>query len=1024
MADGRPSVFTIPPGLPFLPTLADALMAGDLVPFDRDPLALAGLTVLLPTRRAARELREVLLDRLGGEAMILPRIRPLGDIDDEAVFLTATDGLSDAGALLAEAVSPLDRRLTLTELALAWAEGVERELLQIDDDEDLAIPASAADAARLAGALERLLDDVESAGIGWEALRDLPEVEQTAFFDVTLDFLGIVAEAWPTFLAEIGREDPTVQRDRMLHAEAQRWTEGRGGPVVAAGSTGSIPATAALLRAVAQAPAGALVLPGLDLDLDAAGWAAVDDEVDAGPAVHGHPQFGLKRLIASIGIERADVAVLGRATPVATARGALLSETMRPSATSEAWADHTRDLDVAGALDGISLALARNEQEEALVAAVAMREAVETDGVTAALVTPDRHLAARVAAELARWGLSVDDSAGRSLADDAAGRLCRLVAAAADPEVDAVTLLALLRHPLVSFGMAPSDRFAAVEALELATLRGQRFTGGIAGLPDRLGRQDAALPRSARDPERRQRAVDFAGRVRNAFAPLLDCHDGDGNVALADLATRLGQVIDAVADHEALAKSAGGEALATLLETLVSSPAAARFELRAAEFAGLLDVVLSETVLPRPPGADPRLHIWGVLEARLQTADLLILGGLDEGVWPASPRTDPWLSRTMRAELGLPPPERRLGLAAHDFVQAFAQPNVLCTRALKRGGAPTIEARWLQRLRAVVGEDGLAPAAARGERLIALARLVDRPVGTLRPVGQPAPTPPLAARPDTLSITEIETLIRDPYAVYAKRVLDLRPLDPIGLAHDRALRGTLFHESLGRFTQAWEGPHDEAALEHLTGIASEVLEGIADAPELHAIWTARFHAIAEWLIAWEADRDALVERRYAEIDGRLEVGPVTLKGRADRIDLMRDGSLAIYDFKTTSPPTARQVYAGLSPQMTLEAAVARAGGFDPAFRDRSVSALAWLALGRVGRSEVIASAVKRGETADALADRALSLFTDLVDAYASPEHGYRSRARPLEERTRFQGDYDHLARAQEWSLLESDDDYR
>jgi ATP-dependent helicase/nuclease subunit B len=377
----------------------------------------------------------------------------------------------------------------------------------------------------------------------------------------------------------------------------------------------------------------------------------------------------------------------------------------------------------------------------------------------------------------------------------------------------------------------------------------------------------------------------------------------------------------------------------------------------------------------------------------------------------------------MRSELGLPSPERRLGLSAHDFFQGLAQKNVIVTRAEKRGGAPTVESRWLQRLRALVGKDAAAESTARGEKYLAWARSLDL-VERAPELRRPAPKPPLAARPKSLSITEIETLIRDPYAIYAKHVLKLRPLDAIGRPPDGSLRGSLLHEALGNFTAEWRGAYDAAAEARLAGMAEEVLRAVADFPDVHAIWSLRFRAVARWFVAFEAARDQEVTARHAEIVGALPVvpGTFTLTGRADRIDVMRDGTLAIYDFKSGSPQTDRSVFAGLTPQMTLEAAMARAGGFAGVTAGASVSELAWLAVGRIGREDPYVSAVRLGERADDLADRALAELTALVAEFIKPDHPYTSRLRPRMDNARYEGDYDHLARVREWSLTESAED--
>ena len=1029
-----PRVFNIPAGVPFLSSLADALLSGGLVPFDRsDPLALAGVTVLLPTRRATRAFAEILFARAGGAALLLPTIRPIGDIDDDAALLD--DAVEEIGErlLLPQALSPLTRRLTLTRLALAWGRAVRRSLLGLRDGEPLLIPASAADAARLAGDLARLIDDVETTPDAWARLSKLVPDDHAQYFQVTLEFLTIIADAWPAHLREKNRADPVERRDALIRRAAGRLAEvGSPGPIVAAGSTGSLAATAELLAAIAKLDNGAVVLPGLDQHLDERGWDAVDGMVDSDAAA-GHPQRALKQLLATIGVTRAGVAPLVEAPAPVAARTRVLSEAMRPSETLEAWRDFTVAPD---ALEGVTLVVARNEQEEAAAIALALRETLETPGATAALVTPDRTLARRVAAELGRWNLAVDDSAGVPLARDPAGTFARLLVAAANGDGEPVGLLTLLKHPFAAFGMAPERCRAAARSLELALFRGHRAPGGLRGLPTALERARAALATDDHAPGSRRRldarswsaAAELAASVATTLGPLCDLLTRSAEVPLAEVAVLLAAALGAAASVEggaagALWQEPGGEALSRFLEALATDEEAAALTFAAGDFPYLFAALLDDVSVARPAGADPRIHIWGTLEARLQSVDRLILGGLDEGVWPAATRTDPWLSRAMRGELGLPSLERRLGLSAHDFFQGLAHDNVLVTRAAKRGGAPTVESRWLQRLRALVGPEAATELAVRGTRFLAWARALDAVDRTVR-VERPAPKPPLAVRPKSLSITEIETLIRDPYAVYAKHILKLRPLDPIGRPPDGGLRGSLVHEALGNFTSAWRGPYDAAAAARLNAIAAGVLAQVAEFPEVHAVWSLRFQAIARWLVAFEAARDPRVAQRHAEISGTLEIipGVFTLTGRADRIDMMRDGTLAIYDFKTSTPQTDRSVFAGLTPQMTLEAAMARAGGFPAVPAGASVSGLAWLAIGKIGREDPYVTAVKKDETADDLADGALAELRRLVAAFADPEHGYASRLRPRMENARYEGDYDHLARVREWALTESPED--
>lgn len=1038
-----PRVFTIPPGAPFIPALAEALLARRLVAFGDDPLDLAGVTILLPTRRAVRAFRDELIHRLGGTA-ILPAVQPIGDIDeDEQLFEAPPEEPADRLAL-PRAIPALARRLALTRAILDWGRETRLHALELLPGEPLRVPGSAADAAYLAADLARLIDDLDIAGKTADDLTSLAPDDHAEYFRLTLQFLRIVTEEWPAYLAGQKQVNPAFRRDFLIRAAAARVAEGRGGPIVAAGSTGSIPATAELLRAVSHSPdgKGAVVLPGLDQSLDDRGWAAIGD----GGAAEAHPQFFLKKLIGEIGVARDEVIALGAITAGITPRMRFIAEALRPSETLDAWSASA----VPPALGGIDLIEARNEQEEALAIAVALREAILTEGITAALVTPDRGIARRVSVELTRWKLTVDDSAGTPLSAEPTGVFARLLLEAASTRADPVTLLALLKHPLPAFGMDRVLCRRAARVLELALFRGRRVTGGIAGLANalaasraRMGGRDRDIPAARRrlSPHDWDLAAQLVSRVTTVLGPM-ESALGEGAIPAARAASLLGTALREAATDDAgsdalLADSPTATAMATLLQGLGDDAESQRLSLPSSDAPQFFAALMAGVMVPRPASAETRIHIWGTLEARLQSADVVVLAGLDESVWPAATRTDPWLSRTMRAELRLPSPERRTGQAAHDFVEGLANPRVVLARALKRGGAPTVESRWLQRIRTLAG-DAAGPMAERGAKFLAIARALHHvPKDAVKPVPRPRPAPPVAARPKSLSITQIETLIRDPYAIYARHILKLEPLEPLGREPDAALRGTLIHKALGDFTIAWRGDYGEAAAARLAEIARETLAIIADYPDAWSVWTARFAAMGRWFMQWELARAPEVAARSAEVAGALAFpvrdGAFTLSGRADRIDLMKNGTVEIYDFKTGTPQTEKTLYAGLTPQLTLEAAMVKAGSFDAEIvkaggeplAGRPISVLSWLAMGNAGRAEVETSALGRGGDANLLAADAHAMFAALVAAFDDPTHPYLSRTRPRTlKQERYTGDYDHLARVREWSLLESEDEAR
>ncbi len=558
MPAAKPNVFTIPASAPFLPVLIDALLAGQLVPgfpASRNPLALAAATLYLPTRRACRLARDAFLDALDADAALLPRIVAIGDIDeDELAFAdAATAELASAALELPPAIAPLERRLLLAELILQWANSPE--LRGAEGSPLIANTPSAA--LGLADDLARLMDDMTTRQVSWDRLDGLVPDDLDPYWQLSLRFLKIAREAWPALRHERGAIEAAERRDKLIEAETARLANSEA-PVIAAGSTGSMPATAKLLATIARLPHGALVLPGLDMDLDDASWALIagdgSDHHDGAPAC-GHAQFAMHGLLAQIGIARNEVAPLG--TPVAHARDALVSEALRPASTTEHWQQRAKDFGTSAdnAVASIAMVEAANAEEEALAIAVALREAVETKDKTAALVTPDRTLARRVVAALERWRVSVDDSGGDSLADTPAGLFARLAAQAALSGLEPVTLLALLKHSLLRLGAAPDDHARAIAALERALLRGPRPRPGTNGLAHALQTFRANRDTMHRSDPRwliAEDELDAAGalvdRLTAALAPLETLKTGDH--ALAALAQRHRDVIAVLGEDD------------------------------------------------------------------------------------------------------------------------------------------------------------------------------------------------------------------------------------------------------------------------------------------------------------------------------------------------------------------------------------------------------------------------------------------------------------------------------------------
>ena len=815
-------VFSVPVSVPFLRTVIAALVDGRLVEgFEAraNPLNLARATLYLPTRRAGRRAREIFLDELKTDAAILPRIVALGDIDeDELAFSEGSEQFGGVAPLdLPPRLGELERRLTLAHLVAAWAKSPVSAPLVVGG------PAST---LALAGDLARLMDDMVTRGVAWEALDKLVPDQFDKYWQHSLEFLRIARKIWPEHLKEIGRIEPAERRDRLIEAEAARLTAHHEGPVIAAGSTGSMPATAKFLTAVAGLKQGAVVLPGLDTDLDDEAWQTIGGVRDAQGKFttqpsSNHPQFAMQGLLDRFGIKRSDVEILG--TPAPQGRDVLVSETMRPSTATEQWHDRLAQPDVSAKISGgmtnLAVVEAPNSEMEALAIAVAMREARHLDK-SAALVTPDRALARRVMAALTRWNLEFDDSGGDALLDTPAGIFARLAAEAVARGLEPPTLLALLKHPLFRLGGAHGAQKRAIEVLELAVLRGTRPQAGTGGLARDFDRFRAELRKlrnnetsSLHAAEQRAKLKDheldqaqsLIAALQKALSPL-ESVASSKPYDFAELAHRHREVLMALScDHNGVAvvfEDSQGSALSAAFDDLLAEQKPSGLMVQLGDYPEVFQTAFADRMVRRPELASAHLHIYGQLEARLTESDRVILGGLVEGVWPPAPRVDPWLSRPMRHELGLDLPERRIGLSAHDFAQLLGTGDVILTHSAKVGGAPAVASRFLHRLEAVAGEARWDTAKRAGENYVRFAAELDQP-DKVEPIPQPAPKPPRAARPLKLSVTAIEDWLRDPYTIYAKYILRLDPLDPVDMPLSAADRGSAIHEALGKFTQTF-----------------------------------------------------------------------------------------------------------------------------------------------------------------------------------------------------------------------------
>ncbi|WP_439532975.1 double-strand break repair protein AddB [Polymorphobacter sp.] len=985
-------LFTIPNHVGFVDALAAGLLArGD------DPQQLARTLVLLPNRRAVRALTEAFVRHCAGGGLLLPRLVPVGDLDEDSF-----DRLAAGDLLLPPAVSALTRRLELGRLVRQRLAGAQPS-------------RSAVEGLRLGSALADALDTLLAEEIPPEQLREaVADADMAHHWQETLAFLDIIITAWPPERDRLGASDGGTRLTAAIDALIARWQAAPPAtPVIAAGITSATPAIGRLLAAVLALPQGQVILPGLDTNLSEAGtarWEAIIATPTEGVAEsEAHPHHALKRLLARLGWARDEVRLWPHALPdpLLARREEEVIAAFAPADAGEGWAEPPADADAArAAFAAVRVVEADTPAEEAQALALALREALETPGRTAALVTPDRALARRVAAHCRRWGIAVDDSAGQPLARTPPGSLALALVAALAEHFAPVALLALLKHPLVRRG---EDRLAwldHVRQLDLV-LRGVRPAPGLDGIAAHV---DAWLNEKRREDEG---LADWWAEVSALLAPL---EAEAGTTDLARLALALQSVAEALAGEAAWA-GPDGRALAARLEAL---------GLEGSVFGGfgsdeapaLLAALFADIAIRPAWGGHPRLSILGPVEAQLMRADLMILAGLNEGSWPAPLSPDPWLAPAIRARLGLPGQARAIGTAAADFIRALGAPQVLVSRARRDAGGPMLPSRFMARLDAHVArfsDAGLI----RETRLVRIARGLDAEQPP-RPSARPAPCPPPELRPRSLSVTEVDTLIADPFAFYAARMLRLKPLDPLDADPGAADRGKLLHGVLEDWIKS--GSLDPARLAGLG--EAMLLRACGGFPLLAALWGPRARRALDWagqelLARVAAGWQPLAAEARGEIT--LDNG-ITLKGRADRIDRDDTGRLAIIDYKTGAPPGPQQVREGLSNQLPLLAVIAGEGAFHEGSRRLPAGPVEMLEYWRLSGGEtpgVARPALGKKDKPPPVPDH-VSDTRDVVTSILT-----RMLLRPTPFVAQLHPalswpDYDHLARVQEWRNLPPD----
>ncbi len=969
-----PNVFGLPPGVDFPKAFVDGLSHRYA---DNAPEDWARITLIVNTRRMARRIRAI-FD--AGPPRLLPRIILLGEV--ERLLTNAPPPAP---------VSGLRRRLDLVRMIEPLVAG----------DSSLAEKASL---FGLADSLAALMDEMQGEGVSAETLADLDVSNHSEHFAQTKAFLQIVQ----SYLARSREAPDSEERQRLVVTNLiEQWRASPPkDPIVFAGSTASRGTTRLLAETIATLKNGAVILPGFDFDLPGSVWASMAGDGAHLLPVQDHPQYRFHAIMQSLDITKSDITLWSDLSPPSTQRNKVLSLAMRPAPVTDAWLKEGPKLDdLVTATQNVTLIEAESPRSEALTIAYRLREAADA-GQTAALITPDRMLTRQVAAALDRWNITPDDSAGLPLHHSPPGRLLRHVASLFSQKLDAELLLTLLKHPLTHRGHDRNVHILQTQRLELAM-------------------RDASL------------AFPDAGSLHKVAAKLTVAH-GD---VFSDWLTWVVQTFceHEVADdqplsfwvdhHRALSEriAAGpmgdaaelwarnaGEKAASVMDTIASHADAAA-DMSAFEYADLLGTLLSSEEVRDRDEPVPGVMIWGTLEARVQGADLVILGGLNENTWPEAPDPDPWLNRALRHNAGLLLPDRRIGLAAHDFQQAFGAPHVWLTRSIRSSDSETVPSRWLNRLTNLLsglkdnkGVDALAAMRARGQRYVEQARVLETPISSPRAL-RPAPRPPISARPRKISVSDVRRLIRDPYAVYARKCLGLQPLGPLRPTADHLLRGTTLHAVFERFLHEVKTDPNKLNTVDLLGISREKLDEDVPWGTARALWFARLERIADWFVSTEIQRQQGADPFAFEIPGVLDLPDIGMQvtAKADRIDVTDDGSAVVLDYKTGAPPSAsRQIK--FERQLLIEAAMVEDGAFKK-LGARAVSGASYVGL--TATPSIVPAPLEKEPPEKVLAE-----LRTLLAAYLLRDQGYTARRAHFQEQD--VGDYDHLARFGEWDATQ------
>jgi ATP-dependent helicase/nuclease subunit B len=980
--------------IPFSQDFAKLIASNILEEYKEKPLEMADVLFLLPNRRACKTFADSFIKLKGETSMMLPRFVPIADIDDEELLISilSQDDKNSFLKILPE-ISKIERTLLFTRIIKSRPSDFGMK------------ESSYSQSSYLANALADLIDSVENEDITYDNLANLVPDEYSINWQETLKFLEIITNFWPDILRERNVVDASTRRNLLIKMQAKYWNENPiNTPVIVAGTTATFPAMKELVKSVTNLPNGQVILQGIDNNLSDEAWANIDET---------HPQFELKDLLEYLNINRKDVAEYKNhdLNDVFKPKEMLISQMMLPAEITNKWRELNSDIIDKSAIENLTYIDCDTITEEAISIALIMRKNLDIAGRTISLVTPDRALARRVSNQLYRWGLEVDDSAGIPLHQTAIGLYLRQLVSVVENEFSPIEFLSLLKHPLSANGIELKEFRKNTRKLEQKFLRGVKPQSGINSLIEMVSLEEGyeylALWLKEIESEF-SILIDAYKNEKISFKELIEIH--------INLAERFARKID-VDGADVLWKGEAGEAAAKFIANLYEY-ADILGEIEPREYLSLLEALSANVTIRSRYGSHPRLSILGPIEARLTSADIVITAGVNEGVWPKTINADPWMSRPMKKDFGLPMPEKSIGVMAHDFCSLISAKKTYITRSKRVEGTPMVESRWILRLKTVLNAINLDIKDLENEpEWLYLAKKIDMPKAFSK-INPPSPKPPVSARPRKLSVSAMEMWARDPYSIFAKHILNLRKLDDIEADISIADYGNIIHEILEEFYAANPRKFPDNAKEKLLNLGKEKFEAQNITPAVFAFWRGKFEKIIEWICDYEIKNREGIVYSYVEKWGsfrfKVNNGEFEVYAKADRIDETKDRTLKIIDYKTGSIKSKSEIYEGYAPQLPLEAIIAKNNGFEEIDVDEIQEMDYWKLSGSRDGSKV----AKFNSNVDELLDSTMEKITEMINKFDDENIGYESRPNP--KFAPKYSDYNHLARVAEWASSAED----